>query len=243
MTAKKTIDISANADELAQKAAGWVADYIASVLKEQGRFTIALSGGNTPKKLFTALASEEFRNKIDWDKLHFFWGDERHVPFTDDRNNAGMAFNTLLNHVPVRKEQIHIMRTDMEPEASAAAYEQTLHTFFDNTAFSFDLVLLGLGDNAHTLSLFPGYDNIHEKEKWVMAFFLAEQHMHRITLTVPVVNKARRIAFLVSGADKAETLNQVLYGQHDPDLYPAQLIQPYAESPYWFVDEAAAKEL
>jgi 6-phosphogluconolactonase len=241
--AKKTTDISANADELAQKAADWISGYIAEVLKKQGRFTIALSGGNTPKKLYALLASEKYRKKIDWDKLHFFWGDERHLPFTDERNNAKMAFDTLLNHVPVRKEHIHIMQTDITPGASATAYEQTLHTYFHNTPFSFDLVLLGLGDNAHTLSLFPGYDNIHEREKWVMAFLLAEQKMHRITLTAPIVNNARRVAFLVSGGDKAEALYQVLYGLHDPDLYPAQLIQPYAESPYWFVDEAAAKEL
>jgi 6-phosphogluconolactonase len=241
--AKKIPDVSANADELAQKAATWLSGFVAEVLKKQDRFTIALSGGNTPKKLYSLLASEKYGKKIDWDKLHFFWGDERYLPFTDERNNARMAFDALLDHVPVRKEHIHIMRTDIEPEASAVAYEQTLRSYFDNTPFSFDLVLLGLGDNAHTLSLFPGYDSIHEREKWVISFYLNEQQMHRITLTAPIVNRARRLAFLVSGADKAAALFQVKYGRHDPDLYPAQLIQPYAESPYWFVDEAAAKEL
>jgi 6-phosphogluconolactonase len=241
--AKKRPEVSATADELAQKAATWISGYVAEVLKKQDRFTIALSGGSTPKKLYTLLASEKYRDKIDWDKLHFFWGDERYLPFTDERNNARMAFDTLLDNVPVRKKHIHVIRTDIEPEASANAYEQTLRSYFDNTSFSFDLVLLGLGDNAHTLSLFPGYDNIHEKEKWVISFYLSEQQMNRITLTAPVVNKARRVAFLVSGADKAAALYQVKYGGHDPDLYPGQLIQPYAESPYWFVDEAAAKEL
>lgn len=239
----KNPDVSVNADELAKKVAVWITDFIEEVLKQQDRFTIALSGGNTPKKLFRILASAPFDKKIPWDKLHFFWGDERYVPFTDERNNAKMAFDSLLDHVPVRKEHIHIVRTDISPEASVAEYQQQLAAYFDGTAYSFDLVLLGLGDNAHTLSLFPGYDNIHEKKKWVMTFFLAEQQMHRITLTAPIVNRARRVAFLVSGADKAEALYQVLYGQHDPDLYPAQLIQPYAESPYWFIDEAAAKEL
>lgn len=235
--------ITKNADELGRNVAAWMTDYIKEVLEKQDRFTIALSGGSTPKKLYQLLASDEYKHRIAWEKLHFFWGDERYVPFTDERNNARMAFDTLLDHVPVRREQVHIMRTDIPPEESAAEYETILRGYFDGQPFSFDLVLLGMGDNAHTLSLFPGYDNIHERHKWVMAFYLKEQQMHRITLTVPVVNLAARVAFLVAGADKAEPLLHVLYKEHDPDLYPAQLIQPYSHQPWWFIDAAAAKEL
>jgi 6-phosphogluconolactonase len=235
-------DISVTADELSRKVASWMMSYIKEVLSTKDRFTIALSGGSTPKRLYQLLAAE-YREAIEWNKLHFFWGDERYVPLDDDRNNARMAFDTLLDHVPVSKENIHIMRTDIDPQESAEAYERILHRYFDDKPTTFDLVLLGMGDNAHTLSLFPSYSNIHERKKWVMAFYLSEQKMYRITLTAPVVNQAARVAFMVTGADKAVPLNHVLYGEHDADLYPAQLIQPYAERPYWFIDKAAATEL
>jgi 6-phosphogluconolactonase len=153
-----------------------------------------------------------------------------------------MAFETLLDHVPVPKQHIHIIPTDIEPEASAMAYEKKLHEYFDHKKHSFDLVLLGLGDNAHTLSLFPGYEITREKEKWVKAFYLKEQKMYRISLTAPVVNKAGRVLFLISGRDKAASVYNVMYGQHDPDLYPAQAIQPFSGGLYWFTDEAAAAD-
>jgi 6-phosphogluconolactonase len=235
--------ITTDAAALAKKFAEWMIEYIEQTLQRQDRFTLVLSGGNTPKKLYQLLASPEYAQRIDWPKLHFFWGDERHVPFDDERNNAKMAFDTLLNHVAVKKDQVHIMRTDIGPEESADEYEKILRSYFTNTPLTFDLVLLGLGDNAHTLSLFPGYDNIYERRRWVMSFYLTEQNVHRVTLTTPIVNAAARVAFLVSGADKAVALNEVMYGDHNPDLYPAQLIQPYAEKPYWFVDKAATLEL
>ncbi len=235
--------VSSDLEELSRRVADWMIVYINETLKKQPQFTIALSGGGTPKKLYQLLSSDSYKNSIDWTKLHIFWGDERYVPFTDDRNNAKMAFETLLNHVPVPREQIHIMQTDIEPEASAIAYEKILHGYFTHKKYSFDLVLLGLGDNAHTLSLFPGYKIIHEKDKWVDAFYLKEQKSYRVSLTVPVVNKSARIAFLVSGGDKAASLYNVLYREHDPDLYPAQIIQPYSDELYWFVDAAAAADI
>ena len=237
------LNVSGDLEELSRRVAAWLIPYISETLKKQDRFTIALSGGNTPKKLYQLLSSENYKNSIDWSKLHIFWGDERYVPFTDNRNNAGMAFAALLNHVPVPREQIHIMRTDIEPEVSAIAYEKILFDYFTHKKHSFDLVLLGMGDNAHTLSLFPGYDIIHEKEKWVKAFYLEEQQAYRISLTVPVVNKSARIAFLVSGGDKAASLYNVMYGEHEPELYPAQVIQPYSDELYWFVDAAAAADI
>jgi len=237
------LNVSADTDEMSKHVAEWIISYINETLKKQDRFTFVLSGGNTPKKLYHLLSSSSYINRIDWKKIHFFWGDERYVPFTDERNNAKMAFDNLLNLVPVVKKQIHVMQTDIEPETSAAAYEKILHEYFYRKKHSFDLVLLGLGDNAHTLSLFPGYDIIHEKEKWVKAFYLKEQKMYRISLTVPVVNNAARIAFLVSGRDKAASLYNILYGQHDPDLYPAQIIQPFSDELYWFTDKEAAADI
>jgi 6-phosphogluconolactonase len=234
------LTIKKNSDELSRDFAIWLIGYIKEKLQHQNRFTIVLAGGSTPKKLYQLLASDKFKNKIEWNKLHFFWGDERYVPFTDDKNNAKMAFDNLLNHVPIAKENIHIIRTDIEPEASAIEYEKLLRQYFSNSIKTFDLVLLGMGDNAHTLSLFPGYKVVQEKEKWVCSFYLEEQKMVRITLTAPVVNAASRIVFLVSGADKAAALYHVLSDKYDANLYPSQIIQPANGKLYWWVDEAAA---
>lgn len=235
--------IKKNSDELSIDFAVWMADYIGKKLQQQSRFTIVLAGGNTPKKLYQLLATEEFKNKIDWSKLHFFWGDERYVPFTDEKNNAKMVFDNLLNHVAVAKENIHIIQTDIEPELSAIEYEKLLHEYFPDNDKTFDLVLLGMGDNAHTLSLFPGYDMVQEKERWVQSFYLEEQKMVRITLTAPVINAAGCIVFLVSGSDKAAAVQHVLAGEHEPDLYPSQIIQPFKGELYWWIDKAAGADL
>lgn len=237
------LHISKDIGSLSVSFADWLVIYIKEVLLKQDRFTIALSGGNTPKRLYQILASDNYKKKIAWDRLHFFWGDERFVPSTDDRNNAKMAFDELLDHVPVIREHIHVMQTDTDPMVSASGYEKLLHTYFDNKPHSFDLVLLGLGDNAHTLSLFPGYEVVTEQAKWVSAFYLEEQEMYRITLTAPVVNRSARVAFLVSGGDKAAAVYHIIASEHEPDLYPGQIIQPFNGELYWFCDEAAAADL
>ena len=173
-------------------------------------------------------------------KLHIFWGDERAVPFSDDRNNAKMTYAHLLNKVPVIPAQVHVMRTDTEPEQAALEYEKILHQYFGEGGKSFDLVLSGMGDDGHTLSLFPGTEVIHEKEAWVKAFYLTSQQMYRITLTTPVVNRASFIVFLTFGANKSKALYEVLEGSPDADLYPSQVIKPNSGELHWFVDEAAA---
>ncbi|MBS1655821.1 MAG: 6-phosphogluconolactonase [Bacteroidetes bacterium] len=236
------INVSKNLDELSKTVADWMVNYIQQTLKQQDGFTIALSGGNTPKKLHLLLSSDRYKDKIDWSRMHIFWGDERYVPYTDDRNNAKMAFDTLLNKVSVPPSQIYRIQTDISPAESALAYERILHQYFPKDK-SFDLVLLGIGDNAHTLSLFPGYDTVHEKEKWVISVFLKEQDMYRITLTAPVVNSAASIIFLVSGTDKAEAIHHITGNEFNPDKYPAQIIKPVNGKLYYFLDEAAAKGL
>lgn len=240
------LHIYKTAEELSKSVAKWIADRIADTLKKKDRFTIALSGGNTPKQLHKLLAAAPYKDQIDWSKLHVFWGDERDVPFDDERNNAKMAFDTLLNYVPVPPSQIHIMRTDIAPEQSAIEYEKILHEYFspDNASGNtFDLVLLGMGDDGHTLSLFPGTAVIHEEKSWVKSFFLQAQDMYRITLTKTVVNKSASIAFLATGAGKAEALKEILEGQYNPDLYPSQVIKPSTGELHWFVDAAAASLL
>jgi 6-phosphogluconolactonase len=243
-----------DAEELSAEVAEWIAGCIADTLKKRDRFTIALSGGGTPQRLHKILAASPYKEQIDWGKLHIFWGDERDVPFEDTRNNAKMAYDTLLNFVPVPPSQIHVMRTDIPAEESAAAYEKILHQYFDpvpgasgsaltNSPLTFDLVLLGMGDDGHTLSLFPGTEVVHEEKAWAKAFFLKAQDMYRITLTKTVVNRAARVAFLTTGSGKAQALREVLKGTYNPDLYPSQEIKPLTGELHWFVDKAAAAQL
>jgi 6-phosphogluconolactonase len=236
------LHIYKDAEALSEDVAQWIAETIRETLQTQDRFSIALSGGSTPQRLHKILAASPLKEQIDWSKLHIFWGDERAVPFDDSRNNAKMAYDTLLNFVPIPASQIHVMRTDIGPEESAAEYEKILHTYFDNQSLSFDLVLLGMGDDGHTLSLFPGMEVVHEEKAWTKAYFLKAQDMYRITLTKPIVNRSARVAFLTTGTGKAHALKEVLQGTYNPDLYPSQEIKPTGDL-HWFVDEAAAAQL
>lgn len=237
------VHIFKDLDALNHAITEWITGVIEETLKKQDRFTIALSGGGSPVPVHRLLASSPYKERIDWPRLHVFWGDERAVPFEDDRNNAKMGFDTLLDHVPVPAAQIHVMRTDIPPDQSAAEYEKLLHEYFSGTGPSFDLVLLGMGDDGHTLSLFPGMPVVHEEMAWATSFFLKAQDMYRITLTRPIVNRSKRIAFLTAGAKKTHALKEVLKGKYDPDRYPSQTIMPQAGELHWFVDEAAAAGL
>ncbi|MDR6804187.1 6-phosphogluconolactonase [Dyadobacter sp. BE34] len=234
------LHIEKDTKALSASLAEWINNYIQQVLAKQDRFTFVLSGGSTPKALYALLAESPYKESIPWEKLHFFWGDERAVPFEDSRNNAKMCYDELLNKVPVKAENIHIMRTDITPEESAAEYERIVKTYFEGSETTFDFVLLGMGDDGHTLSLFPGTEVIHEQNALATSFFLQAQDMYRITLTAPVVNDAACVAFLAAGAGKAEVLKQVLKGDRNVDLYPSQIIQPVKGQLHWFVDEAAA---
>jgi len=230
-------------ETLSENLAGWICGLVAETLKSQESFSMVLSGGETPKMLYQKLASEKYKNQIDWTRVRIFWGDERVVPFTDERNNAKMAFDFLLNHVNVPASQIHIMRTDIEPNFAVTEYRKMLHTYFDSTHHSFDLVLLGMGDDGHTLSLFPGSLIIDDNYNWVNSVYNETQEMYRITLMPVIVNKAKEIAFIVEGEKKAVILEKVLEGTHQPSQLPSQLIAPDTGELHWFLDKPAAKNL
>lgn len=230
-------------EKLSEGLASWICDLIKSTLQSQEFFTLALSGGETPQMLYKKLASEEYKEKINWKRVHIFWGDERAVPFDDDRNNAKMAFKNLVSHVDIPQAQVHKMRVDIEPLFSAKDYENVLQTYFGNTQKSFDLILLGIGDDGHTLSLFPGSPIIEETEHWVNAVYNEKQKMYRITLMPSIVNKASHIAFMVTGGNKSEILHSIIEGQYEPNILPAQIIKPENGVLHWFLDKEAAEKL
>lgn len=233
------LHVHTNADSLSKALAEWICRDIEKVLQQRDRYTWVLTGGSSPKQLYALLSEEPYRSRINWQQLHIFWGDERAVPFSDERNNAAMSFHQLLDKVPVPAAQIHKMDTSLDPMEAAVAYEKILRSYFSEEGVSFDLVLNGMGDDGHTLSLFPGTAVIHEQNKWVTAYYLEAQSMYRITLTAPIVNRAAKVVFLCFGKNKAAALHEVLEGAWQPDLYPSQVIKPLSGQLHWFVDQAA----
>jgi len=240
------LHVCKNYDELSEHLANWMVEYICKTLATKERFSIVLTGGSTPKKLYEILASEEYKNKIDWSRANVFIGDERFVPFDDDRSNAKMVQQTLLDHVSVNPLHVHFMQTEnMSAETAANAYEEVLQYYFTKQAttgghHSFDLVLLGMGDDAHTLSLFPGQaEVINEQSRWCTYLWLEQQNMYRITLTAPIVNASKCVAFLISGNNKAAAFSNVLHKKYAPLTYPSQIIKPTDGELHWFTDEAA----
>jgi 6-phosphogluconolactonase len=208
-----------------------------------GRFTVALSGGETPRRLYEILATESFRDRIHWKEVHVFWSDERCVAEDDLRNNSLMARQTLLDHVPIPPQNIHPIKCTLSPQQAALQYEHELKEFFSYQNPHFHLILLGLGSNGHIASLFPHTQVINEKDRWVAEVYVKELGMYRVTFTAPYINQAEQVAFLVSGSDKAEVLEDVLEGPYQPNELPAQLIRPAGIHPLWLVDKAASHKL
>ncbi len=229
--------------DIAKTAANMFVQIAQQAIQESGRFTVSLTGGTSPEALYNLLAVAPYENQIDWSKAFIFWGDERWVPLTDDKSNAKMTNRTLLSKLPVPKDQIFYMWAEgKQPQEYASEYEQQVRRVL-GADLSFDLVLLGMGPEGHTASLFPHEPVLTEKNKLVDAYFLKSQKMYRITLTAPLINKAKNIVVMLFSEEKADALYQVLEGERNPDLYPAQLIQPEKGQITWLVDEAAAKNL
>jgi 6-phosphogluconolactonase len=204
------------------------------------RFTLALAGGETPRALYRILATEH-RTAVSWGQVHLFWGDERYVPPDDPRSNYRLVRDTLLGAVPIPPDNVHPMPTDFpDPRDAAQAYERDLRTHFPPPWPRLDLILLGLGSDGHTASLFPGSAALHEQERWVVDVRAPVGPPSRLTLTLPVLNHAASIFFLAAGAEKADALRRALIGSHDPLACPAAAVRPVAGGPVWWVDEMAA---
>ena len=221
------------------------ADLIVSISKlaiaKNGKFTIALSGGKTPSRLFSILAERPYVKEIDWKSTYIFWGDERYVPSNNAQNNSFVARKILLDNIPVPAENIFPIQVNIPPAAAASHYEKTLRLFFRTELPSFDLILLGLGEDGHTASLFPGTPVLTEKDALVKEVLLEEQQVYRITFTIPLINNAKHILFLVTGREKAGILFKVLEGKASPQKYPAKLIKAgKGKKLFWYADKSAA---
>lgn len=240
----KQIQIFDNSDEVARAAAELFIECAREAVALQGRFTVALAGGSTPKKSYELLATEEYRDRVDWPKVHIFFGDERCVSPDDAESNYRMANEALLSRVSLPPQNIHRMRGEGDAAANARLYEDELRTLFAGQEWPrFDLILLGMGDDGHTASLFPGSRALKENSAWVTANWVEKFQTFRITLTASVINHARSVAFIVTNAGKAATLEQVLHGTVNPEKFPSQLIHPFDGKLVWLLDEAAAEKV
>lgn len=241
-----SLHISADSQTVARAAAAQLVRLAEAAQTARGHFTLVLSGGSTPRTLFELLASDEFLSRVDWSNVYVFWGDERCIPPDHADSNYRMARLALLDFVPIPLDHIYRIHAEMQPEQAASAYEGSLRTFFEQrgeTQPRFDLVLLGLGDDSHTASLFPGTPALDETERWVAAHFVPKLGVWRVTLTAPALNAAREVHFLVTGSSKAPAVASVLEGPYTPHQYPAQLVQPTSGELRWYLDEAAVSQL
>ena len=244
MENSRNIFIFDSHEQLAEAAAERFVNSAQEAITQQGRFSVALAGGNTPKRVYELLASERFKGRVEWPKVHLFFGDERCVPPDHPDSNYRMANEALITHVPIPPANVHRMAGEGEPSVSALLYETEMRQFVGNVTWpSFDLVLLGLGKDGHTASLFPQTKALTEQGMWVVANWVESLGVHRLTMTAPVLNHGRRIIFLVTGSDKAKALKEVLMGPRDPLRLPAQLIDPSEGTCEWLVDRDAAKLL
>lgn len=243
IVSKYNLTVFKSTDDLNKAAAAFIIEAAEKAIAAHGRFVISLSGGQTPSGLYNLLASTLYKTKLQWKYIYIFWGDERCVPLDDKRNNAYQAKKILLDKIEIPAENIYRIHTNLSPEKAAAEYEKEMNFFFKGDEQRFDLILLGLGENGHTASIFPGTEIIKEKTKGIRAVYVTEENKYRISMTATLINQAHNILFLVTGISKAAILQKVINGPYLPDNYPAQLIKPAAGLLTWFTDEDAASFL
>ncbi len=237
------LEIYKDIDSLINDLANVIFDASEEAISARGQFNFVLSGGSSPRKLYELLASKTYRNKIDWDKTYFFFGDERFVPKSDSQRNSLMAKEVLFDPLNIAQSHIFNVNTSGSPEEAAQRYADSIAAHFQNKPVEFDFILLGLGDNAHTASLFPNTAVLEETEATIKSVFVKEVDMYRITMTAPLINQSKHIVFLVFGINKAEAVYQVLLGsKNSSHQYPARLIKSDGKV-QWFMDSTASSRL
>jgi 6-phosphogluconolactonase len=235
---RRRVIVLPDAIAIAQQATNEIIARAQAAIRARGRFTLALAGGGTPRPAYQGLAARV--NEIDWARVHLFWGDERCVPPDHPDSNYRMADDALIRHVPIPSTQVHRMRGEDDPHQAAADYEAALRATFEAAPPGFDLILLGMGDDGHTASLFPGTPAVHEAERWVVGHHVPKLDAWRLTFTPVVLNAAGHVLFMAAGAGKAAPLHEVLEGNYRPDLYPSQVVAPINGGTTWLIDDAAA---
>ncbi|MBC7889510.1 MAG: 6-phosphogluconolactonase [Ferruginibacter sp.] len=234
------LNIFETVDELLANLAEYFVGSANQSIAEHGRFSVALSGGSSPAKLYGLLASPSFRERVDWNKVYFFLGDERYVPLTDPESNFKMVNQVFFEPLQIKADHIFPVNTALSPADAAIAYMEDIDQHFTGDEPVFDLVLLGLGDNAHTASLFPFTAILQEKTATIKSVFITSLQSYRISFTAPLINLARRVAFLVYGEGKATAVSNILEGAGDIENFPARLIKPVEGELEWFLDKSAA---
>jgi 6-phosphogluconolactonase len=241
--AEREIIVCRDIAELSRQSAERFGQLARQSVQGSGRFTVALSGGSTPKHFYSLLASPGYKEQIPWNNVHLFWSDERSVPPDHPESNFGMAHEALLSKIKIPAENIHRMAGEREPQAAATDYEKELQRFFGLESGAlprFDLILLGIGEDGHTASLFPGSDALDETERLVVAPIVEKLNSYRLTLTLPVLNHGAEVWFLVTGASKADAVEEVLSPSSD---LPAAKVQPVNGKLTWFITRDAAPEI
>ena len=241
--AERQIIICRDGADLSERAAEEFVGLARQAIQLAGRFTVALSGGSTPKALYTLLATPDFAQRLSWNRVHLFWGDERCVPPDHPESNYRMVRECLLAHVQIPAENVHRMAGEKTPQTAALEYEAELKKFFelaDSALPRFDLILLGLGEDGHTASLFPGSAAVNEEEHLVAAVHVDKRSTYRLTLTLPVLNAGKEVVFLVAGASKAAIVKELLGGQASATNFPAARIQPRESRLTWMITADAA---
>lgn len=240
----RDIKVAKDPDALSALAANLFVDIARESIAMTGSFNVALAGGSTPRKLYSLLSSQRYRNELDWKRFSFFFGDERHVPPDSDQSNYRMANETLLTPLNIDPENVNRWLAELGDSSEAAdKYEARLREYLGSTDRSLELVLLGLGKDAHTASLFPRTAALAESSRLAVTNWVEKLNEHRLTMTPQAINAARNVVFLVSGEEKAEAVAHVIEGSFRPDDLPAQLIIPEDGTVYWLLDEAAASRL
>lgn len=233
------IHLSDNPTQLAIDVAEWIIAQSEIALAERDIFTLVVSGGSTSRRTYKTLASDAYRHRIDWSRVVVFWGDERTVPPDHNDSNYRIVHDALLKHVRIPAGQIHRMHGEDDPKTAAADYQAIIREYFGDMPPVFDVVLLGMGDDGHTASLFPNSTALDAHDQLVVATFVEKLDTWRITMTESLINSARQVAFIVSGTGKAQRLNDVINGPQELNRLPAQRIK----DPHWFIDTDAATEL
>jgi 6-phosphogluconolactonase len=238
------VEVRRDPEDLSARAGELFISTARESIAAHGAFTVALSGGSTPRALYARLAAEMQEEYAVWARTHVFWSDERCVPPDDEQSNYRMAREALLDHVPVPPRQVHRMRGEDRPESAAAAYASVLGQHLSEHGGRFHLILLGIGEDGHTASLFPHSEALDERRQMVAAPFVEKLGVRRLTLTLPVINAARRVVFLVSGAAKAAAVQAVLETEADPRALPARMVRPASDGELvWLLDQDAAARL